>query len=179
MFRSNARIARLRPSLDRVTVIVLVVFLVVASITAVAAFFWARNFFASWTMTNIAGAPVFVGGNSSNSTDGNPIGTNGAPSTSPLQRETDPTPVPWDGTSRVTLLVMGLDYRDWSEGVDVPRTDSMILLSVDPISKTAGMLSIPRDMWVSIPVWRDTTRSIPLTAGAKFISCPAAALGWR
>jgi LCP family protein required for cell wall assembly len=27
----------------------------------------------------------------------------------------------------------------------------MILLSVDPVSKTAGMLSIPRDMWVNIP----------------------------
>jgi LCP family protein required for cell wall assembly len=27
----------------------------------------------------------------------------------------------------------------------------MILLTVDPLSKTAGMLSIPRDMWVDIP----------------------------
>jgi LCP family protein required for cell wall assembly len=27
----------------------------------------------------------------------------------------------------------------------------MILLTVDPLSKTAGMLSIPRDMWVNIP----------------------------
>jgi LCP family protein required for cell wall assembly len=27
----------------------------------------------------------------------------------------------------------------------------MILLTMDPVSKTAGMLSIPRDMWVSIP----------------------------
>ncbi|MFN2235863.1 MAG: hypothetical protein ACK2U1_16680, partial [Anaerolineales bacterium] len=23
---------------------------------------------------------------------------------------------PWDGTGRVTVLVMGLDYRDWSAG---------------------------------------------------------------
>jgi anionic cell wall polymer biosynthesis LytR-Cps2A-Psr (LCP) family protein len=27
----------------------------------------------------------------------------------------------------------------------------MILLTIDPLSKTAGMLSIPRDMWVNIP----------------------------
>ena len=27
----------------------------------------------------------------------------------------------------------------------------MLLLTVDPVSKTAGMLSVPRDMWVNIP----------------------------
>ena len=27
----------------------------------------------------------------------------------------------------------------------------MILLTIDPLTKTAGMLSIPRDMWVNIP----------------------------
>jgi LCP family protein required for cell wall assembly len=69
----------------------------------------------------------------------------------PLQRETDPTPVPWDGNSRATILVMGMDLRDWEDGTDVPRTDSMILVSVDPQKKTAGLLSIPRDMWVDIP----------------------------
>jgi LCP family protein required for cell wall assembly len=60
-------------------------------------------------------------------------------------------PDPWDGASRVTVLVMGLDYNDWRAGEGPPRTDTMILLTLDPISKTAGMLSIPRDLWVSIP----------------------------
>jgi LCP family protein required for cell wall assembly len=46
---------------------------------------------------------------------------------------------------------MGLDY-DWAVGGSTAqRSDSMILLTMDPVSKTAGMLSIPRDMWVSIP----------------------------
>jgi LCP family protein required for cell wall assembly len=31
------------------------------------------------------------------------------------------------------------------------RTDSMMLVTIDPVSKTAGMLSIPRDLWVNIP----------------------------
>lgn len=35
--------------------------------------------------------------------------------------------------------------------MDVPRTDSMILVSIDPASKTAGILSIPRDLWINIP----------------------------
>ena len=61
------------------------------------------------------------------------------------------TPDPWDGASRVTVLVMGLDYNDWRAGEGPPRTDTMILLTVDPLSNTAGILSIPRDLWVSIP----------------------------
>ncbi len=61
-----------------------------------------------------------------------------------------PTPEPWDGVSRVNLLVMGLDYRDW-EANETPRTDTMIVFTLDPLNQTAGMLSIPRDLWVAIP----------------------------
>ena len=62
-----------------------------------------------------------------------------------------PDPDPWDGTSRVNLLVMGLDLRD-VEGQDkAPRSDTMILLSMDPLNNTAAAIAIPRDMWVPIP----------------------------
>jgi LCP family protein required for cell wall assembly len=57
----------------------------------------------------------------------------------------------WNGSDRVTVLLMGLDYRDWTEGDGPPRTDSMMLVTVDPVAHTAGMLSIPRDLWVEIP----------------------------
>lgn len=67
-----------------------------------------------------------------------------------LQPDNGPDPIPWDGTSRVSVLVMGLDYNDTVER-SVPHTDSMMLLSYDPASNTAGMLSIPRDLWVPIP----------------------------
>jgi len=69
---------------------------------------------------------------------------------SPLQAENGPAPIPWDGANRVTMLVMGLDYRDW-EGEGPSRTDTMMLLTMDPVSRTAGILSIPRDLWVNIP----------------------------
>jgi LCP family protein required for cell wall assembly len=69
---------------------------------------------------------------------------------SPLQTDNGPAPVPWDGANRVTILVMGLDYRDW-EGEGPSRTDTMMLLTMDPVSRTAGMLSIPRDLWINIP----------------------------
>jgi LCP family protein required for cell wall assembly len=68
-----------------------------------------------------------------------------------------PTPLvaeslkPWDGVGRVTILLLGLDYRDWSAGEKYWRSDTMILLTLDPLSGEAGILSIPRDMWVDIP----------------------------
>lgn len=61
------------------------------------------------------------------------------------------TLTPWDGAGRVTILLLGLDYRDWSEGKDYSRSDTMILLTLDPFTKSAGILSIPRDLWVAIP----------------------------
>jgi len=61
------------------------------------------------------------------------------------------SPVPWNGSDRITILVMGLDYRDWESGTGAPRTDTMMLVTIDPVARTAGMLSIPRDLWVEIP----------------------------
>ncbi len=57
----------------------------------------------------------------------------------------------WDGKSRITCLAMGLDYRDWVENDGTPRSDTMMLLTYDPIKNEAGMLSLPRDLWVAIP----------------------------
>lgn len=59
--------------------------------------------------------------------------------------------IKWNGTDRVTILLMGLDFRDWQLNEGPPRTDTMVLLTIDPITMTAGMLSIPRDLWVEIP----------------------------
>ncbi|QRN82747.1 LCP family protein [Chloroflexota bacterium] len=62
-----------------------------------------------------------------------------------------PDPDPWDGTSRINILIMGLDLRD-AEGEDAaPRSDTMILLTMDPLNNTAAAIAIPRDMWVGIP----------------------------
>jgi LCP family protein required for cell wall assembly len=68
----------------------------------------------------------------------------------PLQEGNGPVPIPWDGANRVTILVMGLDLRDY-EGEGPSRTDTMMLLTMDPVSRTAGLFSIPRDLWVNIP----------------------------
>ena len=49
----------------------------------------------------------------------------------------------------VNVLIMGIDAR--SPDVRAPLTDTMILFTIDPVSNTAGMISIPRDLWVKIP----------------------------
>ena len=63
----------------------------------------------------------------------------------------DELPAAWDGNERVTILLMGLDYRDWERGEGPSRTDTMMLVTLDPLTRTAGMLSVPRDLWVEIP----------------------------
>ncbi len=50
---------------------------------------------------------------------------------------------------RRTFLVLGLDARP-GEGV-VTRTDTLILVTVDPAQPYVGMLSIPRDLYVQVP----------------------------
>jgi len=62
-----------------------------------------------------------------------------------------PTAVPWDGNERITILLLGLDYRDWEEEEPAYRSDTMILVSMDPVTLDVGILSIPRDLWVNIP----------------------------
>jgi len=50
---------------------------------------------------------------------------------------------------RATILLLGIDQRRDEAGPW--RTDTMIVLTVDPATNTAGMLSIPRDLWVTVP----------------------------
>jgi len=144
MANRQFQMAKRRKPVDRLTLIVLGVFSVLAVITGIVVFSTARNIFKSWTATNIEGVPVSV-------SNGNPSSVDipNIPSDQQLQSE-GPEPDPWDGKTRVTVLVMGLDYRDWESG-DPPRSDTMVLFTLDPVSGTAGMLSIPRDMWVNIP----------------------------
>ena len=55
----------------------------------------------------------------------------------------------WQKKERVNILLLGIDEREDQYGPW--RTDTMIVLTIDPENNTAGMLSIPRDLWVTIP----------------------------
>lgn len=56
---------------------------------------------------------------------------------------------PWDGESRFTMILVGLDRRPGETGLAY-RTDTMMLVSIDPISNSIGILSLPRDTYVVI-----------------------------
>jgi LCP family protein required for cell wall assembly len=103
-----------------------------------------RDLTASWTGTGLNPFSPAGGSGSENI----PLPPGVATPTGPLP---EIVPAPWNGSSRVTILLMGLDYRDWEAGSGAPRTDSMMLISVDPITDRVSMLSIPRDLWVEIP----------------------------
>jgi LCP family protein required for cell wall assembly len=56
----------------------------------------------------------------------------------------------WDGKRRLTILLMGLDKRPGERGTGF-RTDTLIVLSLDPATQRVGILSIPRDLRMPIP----------------------------
>jgi LCP family protein required for cell wall assembly len=130
-------------------------FLVAAAITAYLTFVVVRDAVSNWSATRLDGLPVGQGQVVPTAADVSGDLTPVAPNV-PLQSESGPAPQPWDGAQRVTVLVMGYDYGDWSEDRSCPcRTDTMILLTLDPLTQSAGMLSIPRDLWVQIPGFAD------------------------
>lgn len=51
---------------------------------------------------------------------------------------------------RINVLAFGIDNRP-EENSTVGRSDTMILMSVNPLQPDVRMLSIPRDLWVNIP----------------------------
>lgn len=127
---------------DRLVWVLGSAFVLLALLSGVLIFTAVRGMAASWGGT---GLPVFRGSSASTQDE-----TPGAAGAEPIPTLSE-IPEPWDGSSRVTVLFMGLDYRDWTTGDGPPRTDSMMLATIDPVAKTAGMLSIPRDLWVEIP----------------------------
>ncbi len=55
----------------------------------------------------------------------------------------------WSSKERVNVILLGTDRRDNEAGVT--RTDTLLIVSIDPVAKSAGILSLPRDLWVNIP----------------------------
>lgn len=64
---------------------------------------------------------------------------------------------PWDGEGRFTVLAVGLDRRPEETGIAY-RTDTMLLVSLDPATNSLGILSIPRDLYVEVPGYAQRQR---------------------
>jgi polyisoprenyl-teichoic acid--peptidoglycan teichoic acid transferase len=135
-----------------------IIFWVIALGVTVAGYFFVRNLITCWTITQLPGEPPSNCGTVMAGLAGPTINQDGTTVAPPVAELPPAITIPdsnlppaWDGASRITVLLIGLDYRDWVAGEGAPRSDSMILLTIDPLTKTAGILSIPRDMWVNIP----------------------------
>jgi LCP family protein required for cell wall assembly len=134
-----------------------IIAIAVGILLALGGFFFVRGLITCWTLTPLPGsAPsncgTLTGGNDNFTLNdqGTPVASEATLPPPVVVAESDLPPA-WDGASRITVLIIGLDYRDWLANEGPPRSDTMILLTIDPLTKTAGMLSIPRDMWVNVP----------------------------
>jgi hypothetical protein len=148
-FLKNVKVGR--PSLLHIVVGI------VGILLAIGGYFFKRGLVTCWTITPLDGTPPSSCGTVAEALNGpNVTGATAVPTVEGLPPPVEVLPesnLPpaWDGASRINILIIGLDYRDWIAGEGAPRSDTMIVLTVDPLAKTAGILSIPRDLWVNIP----------------------------
>ncbi len=65
-----------------------------------------------------------------------------------VERPTESAISNWNGEDRITILLLGADL---SAADGSSRTDTIMLVNIDPRTKSASILSIPRDVKVVIP----------------------------
>jgi LCP family protein required for cell wall assembly len=61
-----------------------------------------------------------------------------------------PFPTTCDGPGRINILLLGIDGVN-DNYLRAARSDTIIMLGINFASKSANMLSLPRDMWVPLP----------------------------
>ena len=132
-----------------------IIFWIAALALAGGFYIFANGFVTCWQFTTLDGIPPAscnVGGTGLPTLVLNAKGTPINPVTPTAEVSAPVAQAPtWDGGSRINIVFFGLRGGATS-GEDCPDcTDTIILFTVDPISKTAGMISIPRDLWVNIP----------------------------
>lgn len=70
----------------------------------------------------------------------------------------------WKGSERVNILLLGIDRRGLRPNA-TPRSDSMMVVSIDPVSKTYDLFSVLRDTYVEIPGYGDARINSALVEG--------------
>src|SRR5581483_6410805 len=56
-----------------------------------------------------------------------------------------PGAIPWNGRDRITVVAEGLTQRT----TEPARTDTLLVMDIDPADHRINMLSVPRDLWVN------------------------------
>ena len=81
-----------------------------------------------------------------------------------LQSEVKPELLKGEGDGRVNILLLG---RGGGEHAGPDLTDTILVASIDPVNKTASLVSIPRDLWVTVPGY-GSTKINAVFANAKY-----------
>lgn len=137
--------APIRLPLWAVTILA-VILLIVLTASAV----WLFRTVQNWATASISAAPEF------SAPQQEELPQEGVGSVSPEEEIVQPAPAiapdeiqPWSGKERINFLFMGVDLRCDEEGPT--HTDSVMVVTVDPLTMSAALLSLPRDLWVEIP----------------------------
>jgi polyisoprenyl-teichoic acid--peptidoglycan teichoic acid transferase len=104
--------------------------------------------FASSTLGNGSGTEFIPLPGQSPNDPSAPVITEGVPSNADGLFQPESIPA-WAGSDRINILLLGVDLRCDESGPT--HSDTIIVASIDPISRSGAMLSIPRDLWVEIP----------------------------
>lgn len=73
-------------------------------------------------------------------------------------------PPVWEGTEPVNILLMGVDSRSADDG-EIPRSDTMLVASIDPVKKTIHLFSILRDTYIPISGYSENRINSAITHG--------------
>ncbi|HEY7736635.1 MAG TPA: LCP family protein [Candidatus Limnocylindrales bacterium] len=96
------------------------------------------------------------GSPSGSASDEPPVSPSEATSSLPSEGTALPnvTPPPWNGTDRLNVVLIGSDEQNGGH-----NTDTLITVSIDPVSKQVAMFSLPRDM-VDVPLPSGPARNV-------------------
>lgn len=65
-----------------------------------------------------------------------------------IQEKVDPDMLKGEGSGRINILLLGVG----GQGHEAPDlTDTILIMSIDPVNHKTALLSIPRDLWVQVP----------------------------
>lgn len=72
----------------------------------------------------------------------------GGGSAAAIQEKVDPDMLKGEGSGRINILLLGVG----GQGHEAPDlTDTILIMSIDPVNHKTALLSIPRDLWVQVP----------------------------
>ncbi|MCC2683714.1 MAG: transcriptional regulator [Paenibacillaceae bacterium] len=128
-----------------------------------------------WTILVVSGLILGIAGyylysfvHFANQISTKPGGSKLKPITALQTPATDPidvyTPPKWEGSERVNILLMGGDSRGLKKN-EVPRSDSIMIASIDPSTKRGVLFSLLRDTYARIPGKGDDRVNVALALG--------------